>query len=225
MIQRLTLDFLKALKRHNNRNWFNEHKTLYEDAKRDFEIFISELIQKIAEFDRAVEGLQVKDCVFRLYRDIRFSKDKTPYKYHFGAVVGEGGRKSDLASYYFHIEPGGNSLLAGGKWMPSNEHLLAIRNGIFANLEEFKRIINDKEFKKKFGKLSDEKLSSAPRGFPKDHPDIELIKFKSYTIYTPLSDEQVLSKSLLDHSAKVFKVMVPFNTFLNKCMRGKRDHT
>ncbi|MGA2669610.1 MAG: DUF2461 domain-containing protein [Ignavibacteria bacterium] len=219
MIQGSTLDFLKGLKRHNNREWFNKNKELYDDAKKDFEGFISELIHRVSEFDRAVEGLQIKDCVFRIYRDVRFSKDKTPYKYHFGAVVGEGGRRSELASYYFHIEPGGNSLLAGGKWMPSNEHLLAIRNGIFANLKEFNKIINDKDFKKYFRTLSDEKLSSAPRGFPKDHPDIELIKFKSYSVYTPMKDEQVLSKSIADYSVKVFKAVVPFNTFLNDCMR------
>lgn len=219
MIQRSTLDFLKGLKRHNNRDWFNKNKELYDDAKKDFEGFISELIHRVSEFDSSVEGLQIKDCVFRIYRDVRFSKDKTPYKYHFGAVVGEGGRRSELASYYFHIEPGGNSLLAGGKWMPSNEHLLAIRNGIFANLKEFKEIINNKDFKKYFRTLSDEKLSSAPRGFSKDHPDIELIKFKSYSVYTPMKDEQVLSKSLADYCVKVFKAVVPFNTFLNDCMR------
>jgi uncharacterized protein (TIGR02453 family) len=218
MIQKSTFDFLKALKRHNNREWFNKNKALYEDSKKDFEAFISELIHRVSEFDSSVEGLQIKDSVFRIYRDIRFSKDKIPYKYHFGAVVGEGGRKSEVASYYFHIEPG-NSLLAGGKWMPSNEHLLSIRNGINSNLKEFKRIINEKDFKKYFRELSDEKLTSAPRGFPKDHPDVELIKFKSYSVYTPMTDEQVLSKSLADYCVKVFKAVVPFNTFLNNCMR------
>jgi uncharacterized protein (TIGR02453 family) len=213
MFQKSTLDFLKKLKRNNNREWFNSNKQLYLDAKYDFEIFVAQLIERISEFDETVSGLLPKDCVFRIYKDVRFSKDKSPYKTNFGATINRGGRKMNTAGYYFHIAPG-ECMLAGGRYMPSPEDLLVIRNHIAANYREYNRIISHKDYKKYFGGVWGEKLKTAPKGFPKDHPAIEHLKLKSFIAYHNFPDEKLFAKNLLDYSGKVFKAMKPFLDFL-----------
>src|SRR6266496_3900330 len=136
MLKKSTLDFLKKLKKNNNREWFNENKNLYLDAKEDFDYFVNELIQEISESDSSVAGLQPKDCTFRIYKDVRFSKDKTPYKTNFGAAIQQGGRKSPASGYYIHISPT-EVFVAGGIYMPSPENLLKIRNYIAAGHKKF----------------------------------------------------------------------------------------
>jgi uncharacterized protein (TIGR02453 family) len=215
MIQKPTLDFLKKLKRNNNREWFSGNKHLYEDARYDFEVFLAQLIERISEFDESVSGVLPKDCMFRIYKDIRFSKDKTPYKTNFGASINRGGRKINTAGYYFHIEPG-ECMLAGGRYMPSPEDLLKIRNHIAANYREYNRIISHKDYKKYFGGVWGDKLKTAPKGFPKDHPAIEHLKLKSFIAYHNFPDEKLLAKNLLGYSEKVFKAMKPFLDFLRR---------
>ncbi|HWA06652.1 MAG TPA: DUF2461 domain-containing protein, partial [Ignavibacteria bacterium] len=180
MLHKSTIDFLKKLKKNNNRDWFNANKKLYEDARYDFEVFVFELIQKIAEFDETVSGLEPKDCMFRIYKDVRFSKDKTPYKTNFGAAINKGGRKLSIAGYYIHISPT-EYFLGSGLYMPSPEKLLAVRNNISAKSAKFKSIVEGKEFKKNFGKLwNGDTLKTVPKGFDKEHPMGEYLKLKSF---------------------------------------------
>jgi uncharacterized protein (TIGR02453 family) len=215
-IKKTTLGYLKAIEKNNNREWFLENKSLYNEARGNFEAFVQELIDEITVFEPIMKGLEVKSCVYRFNRDIRFSNDKSPYKTHFGAFIVRGGKKNGdkLAGYYFHIEPG-KSIIAGGAYMPPAAWLSAIREKIHDNSTEIREIIKNKEFIKYFGKIDGEKLKKAPKGYPTDHPDIELLKFKSYLVFDEVKDDFVLSSELFNHTIKVFKAMKPLNDFLN----------
>jgi uncharacterized protein (TIGR02453 family) len=163
-----------------------------------------------------MKGLEAKSCVYRINRDIRFSNDKSPYKSHFGAFVVRGGKKNGdkFAGYYIHIEPG-NSIVAGGAYVPPAPWLNAIREKIDEEPERFVKIINNKDFKKYFGEIDGEKLKKAPKGYPNDHPYIDLLRFKSYLVVNNISDELVLSDRYFEHTIDVIKAMKPFNDFLN----------
>ena len=150
MLQSSTLKFLRQLSKNNNREWFNTNKHQYEAAKNDYEQFVDRLIPAIEKFDKSVRGLKAKDCSFRIYRDVRFSKNKAPYKTNFGAYIIAGGKKSMKPGYYFHVQPGGESFVAGGAYMPSSEVLAAIRQEIDYNLKEFEGILKSKTFSKIF---------------------------------------------------------------------------
>ncbi len=215
MLHKSTIDFLKKLKKNNNRDWFNANKKLYEDARYDFEVFVFELIQKIAEFDETVSGLEPKDCMFRIYKDVRFSKDKTPYKTNFGAAINKGGRKLSIAGYYIHISPD-EYFLGSGLYMPAPDKLLAVRNSIAAKSAKFKSIVEGKEFKKNFGKLwNGDTLKTVPKGFDKEHPMAEYLKLKSFICDHTVKEEKALAKNYGDYIAKIFKTAKPFNDFLN----------
>lgn len=216
MLENSTLKFLRSLKRNNNRGWFAAHKSQYEDARYNFETIVAKLIQRITDFDPTLMGLTPRECIFRIYRDVRFSKDKSPYKTHFGADISEGGRKGGRAGYYFHIEPGNKSILAGGLYHPSPEKLFAVRTKILNNFREFSSIINAKDFKRNFGGFwEEEKLRTVPKGFPKENPASEYLKHKNYVIFHELTDKQILSPSLVSYSVRIFKSMQPLNEFLN----------
>jgi uncharacterized protein (TIGR02453 family) len=217
MLKKSTLDFLKKLKKNNNRVWFNANKNLYEDAKMDFEVFVFELIQETSEFDNSISDIQPKDCIFRIYKDVRFSKDKTPYKTNMGAAIQEGGRKSGLAGYYFHIQPG-EFFLAGGLYLPEADKLLKIRNAISAKRKEFLAIVKNKEFVKNFKEVWGDKLKTAPKGFAKDHPMAEYLKLKSFLAYCKLNKPDLFSKNIIKKTAKIFKSMRPLNDFLNRAV-------
>src|ERR1051326_1422618 len=219
MISQKTFQFLKELKKHNNRDWFNKNKTRYEEANKEFKEFVGALIKEVGKFEKGVANLEPKDCVFRIYRDVRFSKDKSPYKTHFGAHLVPGGKKAEMtrAGYYMHISPG-ECFLAGGAHMPESEWLNAIRKEIHYNSRQLKIVLAGKDFKKYVGKVSGEKLSSVPRGYDKNHPDIELLKHKSFLAVHNMNEKQVISKDFLLHCAKVFKAMQPFDKFLNQSM-------
>jgi uncharacterized protein (TIGR02453 family) len=216
MLHKSTVDFLKKLEKNNNRDWFNKNKQLFEDAKYDFEVFIFDLIQKTADFDESISGLEPKDCIFRIYKDVRFSKDKTPYKTNLGASINEGGRKMPTAGYYIHIGAK-ECFIAGGLYGPAPDKLLAVRNEIYNNLKGFKKIINHNDFKKYFKEIwGGNKLKTAPKGFDKKHPSAEYLKLKSFIVWHNVDEKRVLSKNYIDYAAKVFKAMKPFNDFLNK---------
>jgi len=215
-IKKSTLDFLTSVKCNNNRDWFNANRPLYSEAKDNFESFVQEIIDEIITFEPIMKGLEAKSCVYRINRDIRFSNDKSPYKSHFGAFIVRGGRKNGdkYAGYYFHIEPG-KSIMAGGAYMPPSPWLSAIREKISDYPGEFLKITSSKEFIKYFGSLDGEKLKTAPKGYPKDHPHVELLKFKSYLVVNEAPDKLVLSNDYKDHVIKVFKAMKPLNDYLN----------
>lgn len=216
MIDKSTLDFLNKLKKNNNKEWFDKHRPVYEIAKINFLEFIEELIPSIAKFDPSVKMLEAKKCIFRINRDIRFSNDKTPYKTNMAATISPGGKKSFTAGYYIHIQPG-SSFIAGGMWQPEAPLLNAIRQEIDYNTPEFKKILNNKDFKKYFGTLSQEdKVKTAPKGYDKTHPEIELLKLKSFLVERNLKDEEVLSKNFLKNVTDIYKAMYPLNLFLRR---------
>jgi uncharacterized protein (TIGR02453 family) len=206
--------FLEELKKNNNREWFQANKKWYEQCRADFELFITLLISEIGKFDRSIGSLKASDCLFRIYRDIRFSPDKTPYKTNFGAYIARGGRKSEFAGYYFHIEPG-NCMLAGGIYMPSKEILKAIREEIFHNPEDILAIIHNKEFRKVFPAITGEQLKTAPQGYPKDWEYIDLLKFKDYNLVRPFMVSDMKKKNFLEFVTETYRMMYPFNEYLN----------
>ena len=215
-IKKTTLDFLNGLKYNNNREWFLKNQSGYKEAKNNFESFVQAVINEVAGFDPTMRGLEVKNCVYRINRDIRFSNDKTLYKSHLGAFIVRGGKKNGdkFAGYYFHIEPG-KSMIAGGAYMPPSLWLNAIRENISDEPEEFLKILSEKNFIKYFGQIEGEKLKSAPKGYPADHPHIDLLKLKSFLVTNDVTDEDVLDPGFFNHVINVFKSMKPLNDFLS----------
>lgn len=209
-------DFLKELREHNERDWFNAHKAQYTKLKAEFEGFVEELIGKIALFDEEVKGLAVKDCVYRIYRDTRFSPNKTPYKTHFAAYIAAfRGRNSQRAGYYVHLEPGG-SLLGGGLYCPEPPVLKRVRQDIYDNISEFLSIIRNEAFRKEFSELDDtDKLKRVPFPFPADFPEGDLLKHKHYDVVSYKPDEFFFHPDAGDRIAEVFRKLQPFNRFLN----------
>jgi uncharacterized protein (TIGR02453 family) len=212
------IDFLVRLKDNNNREWFNENKETYLEAKGLFEQFINELIPSIRSFDPTIDMITAKDCTFRIYRDVRFSKDKSPYKTNMGAYIVRGGKGSPHPGYYIHVEPG-QSFLAGGVYMPPGDVLKKVREEVMYNFESFVKIISDKSFKETFGDMDDEnKLVNPPKGFPKDFEGIDFLKFKSYVVMHPVSDELLTKDDFLAYSTDVFKKFFPLKDFLNEAL-------
>ncbi|RLD80101.1 MAG: DUF2461 domain-containing protein [Bacteroidetes bacterium] len=209
------LRFLTQLHKNNNRDWFNDNKKEFTELKEQFETFINQLIPKVNQIDGVVNSISAKDCIFRIYRDVRFSKNKAPYKTHFGAYIASGGRKSPFAGYYVHIEPGG-SFAGGGVYHPEPAILKELRYEIMDRTDEFKNIISSSEFKKVFPEIYGEKLKTVPKGFPKDFKDIELLRFKSYALTHLIDDEMATSEGFEDYLLKLYKTARPFNSFFNK---------
>ena len=221
MLQKSTVQFLKTLSKNNNKVWFDAHRDQYLGAKKDFENFVANIIKKTATFDSDVKDLVVKDCVFRINRDIRFSKNKTPYKINMGASFDRGGKKSIYAGYYFHAEPGGKSFVGGGIWMPMAPELKKIRQEIDYCFEEFKSIIENKNFVSEYKELKstpDVKLNNLPRGYDKENPAGEFLKFKSVLALKYIADEDLTSKKLTDKTIKAFKALMPLVKFINKAL-------
>jgi uncharacterized protein (TIGR02453 family) len=217
MIQKSTIDFLKTLKKNNNRDWFDKNKEKYLAAKQNVDEFVDELIKSFSTFNKSLIGLRAKDCVFRIYR---FSKNKAPYKTNMGASINAGGKKAENAGYYIHIEPG-EAFLAGGVWMPPADQLKKIRQEIVYNGKDFKKILAEKNFKKQFKALDESegyKLSRPPKGFDKNHPDIELLKFNSYIVWKKYNDKDILSKNFVKKVSADAKVMKAFINFLNTAL-------
>lgn len=214
MIPSTIFQFLHDLSIHNNKEWFQDNKVMYQQAKEDFEAYVDHLIAMINVIDPKVGHPHAKDCVFRIFRDVRFSKNKSPYKNNFGAYIAHGGRKSPYAGYYLHIEPD-NSFLGGGIYCPESSVLRAVREHILTHAEEYKNIIEEPSFKKVFREIWGERLKSAPKGFSKDDPNIDLIKPKSYTLLLNLKDNEIQSARIDAKIKKVFGLIKPYNDFIN----------
>lgn len=213
-----TFSFLKKLAANNNREWFKSNKHLYDQAREEFIEFIDALIKNISKFDPEIAHHEAKDCVFRIYRDVRFSKDKSPYKTHLGAHITPAAKRSEIhsrAGYYIHLGPG-ESMLAGGAYQPQGSWLKGIRAEIAKNPQDLKKILKSATFKKFFGEMEGEQLKSSPRDYPSDHPEIELLKYKSFLASHRCKDKEVTSPGFLKHATKVFKALHPFDQFLNK---------
>jgi uncharacterized protein (TIGR02453 family) len=218
MISKETFQFLSALRKNNSKAWFDENRFVYTACKNEFETFISIVISEIAKFDRESAQTTAKASIFRINRDIRFSNDKQPYKPNFGAFVAKGGRNGSRAGYYIHVEPGA-CFLAGGIYMPPAPVLKALRNEIYGNVDEFRGIITAPDFVRHFGKeLSGEKLRSAPRGFPKDFPEIDYLRYKNYTVLKSEPDAVYQHSQFISEVVTVFSAMAAFNLFINRAL-------
>lgn len=214
-----TLHFLKKLKINNNREWFDSNKTEYLASKEIFEEFVSELIKGINKFDKKVSlDLKPKDCTFRIYKDVRFSKDKTPYKNNMSASINPGGKKSNIPGYYFHLEPDG-CFLAGGVYMPMPDVLKAIRQEIDYNPLPLINILKSASFKKQFNGLDEEdKLKNPPKGFNKDHAHSEILKNRHFIVSQKFENKVILKKEGLIKTLDSFKAMYPFLDYLRKAI-------
>lgn len=211
------IQFLQELSENNNREWFQNNKKRYDES-REKVLFLTEvLINEIRKFDSDIPLLEPKDCLFRIFRDVRFSNDKRPYKTNFGSFIAKGGRKSIYSGYYFHIEPGG-SFVGGGIYMPEAEPLKAIREYIAENGEEFLSIITDKKFKTIFPEMMDDKLKTAPKGYSPDHEFIDLLRYKSFAFSSRLSKSQILADNYIEILVNSFKTLHPVNKFLNEAL-------
>ena len=222
MLQTSTIKFLKDLSKNNNKPWFDAHRQQYEDAKTDFAGFIQMVIEKHAKKDPAIGHLKAKDCTFRINRDVRFSKDKSPYKNNMGAYINQGGKKSLLGGYYFHCQPG-QSFVGGGLWMPMPPELKKVRQEIDYNLDAFKKIVGSKKFKEVYGGLSKESeyvLSRIPKGYEADNPAAEFLKMKSFVAMTPIKDAELNSKDLSKKVLTAFETLQPMLAFLNQSIEG-----
>jgi uncharacterized protein (TIGR02453 family) len=223
MLEPQTLKFLKQLKKNNNKPWFDAYRAGYEAGRIDFSNFIQLLIDALQKSDNTITGLTAKDCVFRINRDIRFSKDKTPYKTNFAAVIKRGGRKSKFAGYYFSCSPG-ESFVGGGLWMPEREDLQKLRQEIDYNWDEFQSILREKNFKKIYGDLyhgDDIKLGRMPKGYEMDNAAIEYLKLKCFIGETKIPDEDLLKSSLHKKTLTAFQALQPLLNFINRAVGGE----
>ena len=215
MLQPATLTFLTQLRDHNEKPWFDAHRDAYETARQDFLEFVSDVMKAATSLEPALGGQLAKDCVYRIFRDVRFSNNKTPYKSHFSAYFSRGGRKWDGAGYYMHVEPG-KVMVGGGLWMPQPALLKAVRQDIDYDFESFSKIVSGKIFRKYFpAGITGEKLQKLPQGYDTDNPAAEFLKQKSFIVSHNLADEALHVKDAVKNITAVFAVMKPFVDFLN----------
>jgi len=221
MLQPSTLKFLKDLKKNNTKEWFEKNRKSYEAAKEDFAALINTVIAQFGKKEEGISSLTAKDCLFRINRDVRFSKNKAPYKSNMGASIIHGGKKSILAGYYFHFEPGGKSFVGGGRYMVEPDMMKKIRQEIDYSWDEFKKIIKNKKFTSSYGDLEKGEgwsLSREPKGYEKDNPAIEYIKLKSWVATTPITDAGLTDKNLAKKLTAAFETLQPLVIFLNRAL-------
>jgi uncharacterized protein (TIGR02453 family) len=209
-----SLSFISDLKNNNHTEWFHANRPRYDEARGEFLAFVDTLIGEIQAFDPSVSPADAKSAIFRINRDIRFSNDKSPYKTNFGAFIVPGGKKSGNAGYYFHLDPDG-SFAGGGVYHPMPDILKKIRNEIYGNPEEFKGIIEGKEFYDYFGDMYDDRLKTPPKGFPKEFEHIDLLKYKSYIVSRGFDNHTLTGDRLVEETVKTFRLMYPLNKFIN----------
>jgi len=220
MLQPATLKFLKGLQKNNNNPWFEKNRPAYEDAKADFAQFIQTVIDKHGKKDDSIKDLKAKDCMFRINRDVRFSKDKSPYKNNFGASINRGGKKSVYAGYYFHCQPG-EAFVGGGLWIPMPPDLKKVRQEVDYCFDEFEKIIGSKKFISVYGDLikdGETSLVKVPQGFEKDNPAAEYLKLKSFIAMKKLDDATLTSKDLVQTTLGAFETLHPLLMFLNRAL-------
>ena len=220
MLQPTTVQFLKNLKKNNKKEWFDANRSKYESAKKDVEDLPTAIIKSLSRVDESIAHLQAKDCMFRINRDVRFSKDKSPYKTNMGVYFSKGGKKGIQGGYYFHLEPG-NSFVAGGLWMPMAPELKKVRQEIDYSFDEFNKIIKSKKFKSTFGDLDrspESALSRPPKGYDDSNPAIEYLKLKSFIVTAKITDADLTSKSLVKTIVTQFSSLKPLIDFLNRAI-------
>lgn len=223
MLANTTIKFLVNLKKNNNKEWFDANRKIYELAKADFTKLVDAILNSYCKKDAALAMLTNKDCMFRINRDVRFSKNKAPYKNNMAAYFVKGGKKSFLAGYYFHCEPGGKSFVGGGLYGGETGQIKKVRQEIDYNWSAFQQIINNKKFKQLFGTLSNEMANSLvrePKGYEKDNPAIEYLKMKSWVASVTISDADLVDNNLVKKINEAFTTMKPLLDFLNMALEG-----
>lgn len=220
-ISKNILSFLSELKLNNNRSWFIENKARFTEIQSELVSLTGYLLSEIEKFDQSVKGVDPKSCIFRIYKDVRFSKDKSPYKTHFGIFIRGGGKKIEGTGYYLHIEPN-DSLIGGGCYQPDPKSLFKIRERMIADSKNFQKILNDRKFVQDFGtEFYAEKLKTAPKGFAKDHPMIEFLKYKGFAVAKKIKNADLTSNDFAKETVKSFRNLYPLNQFLEEAM-GKK---
>ena len=222
MLQASTIKFLKDLKKNNTKEWFDKNRKTYEAAKEDFAQLVDTVIQQFGKKDTSIATLTAKDCMFRINRDVRFSKDKSPYKTNMGASFSKGGKKVIAAGYYFHCEPG-QAFVGGGLWMPDADVVKKVRQEIDYSFDVFSKIIKNKKFVAQYKglEISDEtSLTREPKGYEKDNPAIQFIKLKSWLAVTSLTDADLIDKNLTKKIVTSFEALQPLIEFLNRGIEG-----
>ncbi len=215
MLQSTTLKFLKNLKKNNDKSWFEGHRKQYEIAKADFLLLVGQVIKGISTFDKPIGNLEAKNCTFRINRDVRFSKNKAPYKSNMAAYFNKEGKKGLGSGYYLHIEPG-KSFAAGGIWMPEPAVLAGIRQEIDYSFADWKKIVESKAFKKIFSEgIKGDTLTRPPKGYDEANPAIEYLKMKSFIVSRSFSDGEVQHKDFSKNVSGTFEAMKPLIYFLN----------
>jgi len=220
MLTKESLQFLDDLKKNNNREWFQDNKKRYEVFKKDYHQLVSDFLDAMKPLDPSLELLEVKNCTFRINRDIRFSKDKSPYKAHLGIWMSGGTKGLNRSGYYVHIEKGA-SFIAGGFYSPESEDLKKVRKEIAFFYDDLQEILNDKNFKKEFGSLDfneNNSLKSMPRGYEKDHPAIEFLKLKSFTATQKYDISEVTQKDFVKKISQKLIALKPLNEFINRAL-------
>jgi len=210
------LSFLTELAQNNNRDWFQANKKRYQDALATYTDMVNEILTELRKSDPRLEGLAAKDAIFRIYKDIRFSKDKTPYKTHFGAFMAKGGRKTLQAGYYIQISPT-EAFIAAGSYMPEKDQLYAMRQEIAFNPEPIRRLLADKNLKE-FSLFEEDKLKTGPKGFPKDHPAMDLICNRHFILSRDMKEAELLDPAFIKKITAEFRLTVPFVSYLNEAM-------
>ncbi len=210
---------LRELNENNHKEWFDKNKARIDAERKNFELFLDEIISQLREMDKTIGFQSAKSCMYRMYRDTRFSKDKTPYKTHIAGFIACGGNKNHgMPGYYIHLEDTG-SCAGAGVYMPEPDNLKKIRSEIYYNIQEFKEIISGKEYRKLFdGFWNADKLKKAPQGFSQDFPDIELLKHKNFATVHNFSNKEVLDKSFLENVLHVLHTSVPLNQFFYRAI-------
>jgi len=215
LLNKSNFEFLKTLIANNNREWFAEHKALYQTQHQEIILFADELLGLMNQHDQ-IETPSGKKSIYRIYRDTRFSKDKTPYKTHWGGSFKRATSKL-RGGYYFHIEPE-NSFVGGGFWSPNPADLKRIRQEIAASDVELREIITSDNFISTFGELRGDQVKSAPKGYAKDHAAIDLLKYKQYLVMHKFTDKEVLSPTFAKNVSRVFMEMRPLFDYMSEVL-------
>lgn len=205
--------FFKDLKENNNKPWFELNKDRYNDIKEEFTAFMAEFIERIKPLDELPE-LVAKKTIFRIYRDVRFAKDKTPYKTHIASVIDRGKDWSSKCGFYIHIEPG-NSFIGGGAWEPSKEAIKAIRQEIDYNPSELLDVLNSPSFLTNYGTMNGDKLKTTPKDYSADHPQIELLKHKQFLFSRKFTDLEVVDKNFMNVLVSCYEAALPFFNYFD----------
>lgn len=220
MITEVTFAFLKAVEENNNLEWMNKNRDLYYMVRDNFHEFVKKLIEETSKLDKRIGSLSIKDATFRFNKDIRFTKDKSPYKTNFWVIICEEGKHWNDAGYYVDIGPG-KSFIGGWMYLPPRAVAERVRIYIAKHYKQLQKIINVPAFKKIFGSILWEQYKRIPKGFDPSHKAGELLKMKSRYLGHDISDKSVLNPDFEKYCLSVFKIMKPFNDFLNKARTMK----